>query len=172
MILTAPQLSAPKTSLAANARRNNEKALNILLSAIPDRHLLSFHDAVDARSLWKAILIKQLWLHDSGTTGLDELDLMISTTTLKGLLDLEYQAVLSRSTDGSYYPRMDSRRPRISSYSPSSRGNPEDVSWTMLSLTASLLVVGGYVAFGMILMVEESSGKLEPLRHHALVLGN
>ncbi|GJS88741.1 ribonuclease H-like domain-containing protein [Tanacetum coccineum] len=53
---TAKQkVSAPKTSLAANARRNNEKALNILLSAIPDRHLLSFHDAVDARSLWKAI---------------------------------------------------------------------------------------------------------------------
>ncbi|GJZ13323.1 ribonuclease H-like domain-containing protein [Tanacetum coccineum] len=50
-------LMGPKTStsLAANARRNNEKALNILLSAIPDRHLLSFHDAVDARSLWKAI---------------------------------------------------------------------------------------------------------------------
>ncbi|GJU57374.1 hypothetical protein Tco_1235140 [Tanacetum coccineum] len=35
-----------KLRLAANARRNNEKALNILLSAIPDRHLLSFHDAV------------------------------------------------------------------------------------------------------------------------------
>ncbi|GJX38194.1 hypothetical protein Tco_0251497 [Tanacetum coccineum] len=51
----SPSVSAPKTSLAANARRNNEKALNILLSAIPDRHLLSFHDAVDARSLWKAI---------------------------------------------------------------------------------------------------------------------
>ncbi|GJT57737.1 hypothetical protein Tco_0992791 [Tanacetum coccineum] len=51
----SPSCSAPKTSLAANARRNNEKALNILLSAIPDRHLLSFHDAVDARSLWKAI---------------------------------------------------------------------------------------------------------------------
>ncbi|GKC05905.1 ribonuclease H-like domain-containing protein [Tanacetum coccineum] len=48
-------LSAPKTSLAANARRNNEKALNILLFAIPDRYLLSFHDAVDAKSLWKAI---------------------------------------------------------------------------------------------------------------------
>ncbi|GKE71632.1 hypothetical protein Tco_1529704, partial [Tanacetum coccineum] len=32
-------VSAPKTSLAANARRNNEKALNILLSAIPNRHL-------------------------------------------------------------------------------------------------------------------------------------
>ncbi|GKB46193.1 putative reverse transcriptase domain-containing protein [Tanacetum coccineum] len=33
--------SVPKTSLAANARRNNEKALNILLSAIPlnARHL-------------------------------------------------------------------------------------------------------------------------------------
>ncbi|GJS93462.1 retrovirus-related pol polyprotein from transposon TNT 1-94 [Tanacetum coccineum] len=47
--------AAPKTSLAANARRNNEKALNILLSAIPDRHLLSFHDATDARTLWSAI---------------------------------------------------------------------------------------------------------------------
>ncbi|GJW50683.1 hypothetical protein Tco_0092034, partial [Tanacetum coccineum] len=33
-------VSTPKTSLAANARRNNEKALNILLSTIPDRHLL------------------------------------------------------------------------------------------------------------------------------------
>ncbi|GJS29747.1 ribonuclease H-like domain-containing protein [Tanacetum coccineum] len=48
-------VSAPKTSLAANARRNNEKALNILLSAIPDRHLLSFHDAEDAKTLWSAI---------------------------------------------------------------------------------------------------------------------
>ncbi|GJW03333.1 hypothetical protein Tco_1562189 [Tanacetum coccineum] len=48
-------VSAPKTSLAANARRNNEKALDILLSAIPDRHLLSFHDAEDARTLWSAI---------------------------------------------------------------------------------------------------------------------
>ncbi|GJR50680.1 putative ribonuclease H-like domain-containing protein [Tanacetum coccineum] len=44
----SPSVSAPKTSLAANARRNNEKALNILLSAIPDRHLLSFHDAIHA----------------------------------------------------------------------------------------------------------------------------
>ncbi|GJV48837.1 putative ribonuclease H-like domain-containing protein [Tanacetum coccineum] len=49
------QPSAPKTSIIVNARRNNEKALNILLSAIPDRHLLSFHDAQDARSLWAAI---------------------------------------------------------------------------------------------------------------------
>ncbi|GJX29244.1 ribonuclease H-like domain-containing protein [Tanacetum coccineum] len=47
--------SAPKTSLAANARRNNEKALNILLSTIPDRHLLSFHDATNAKTLWTAI---------------------------------------------------------------------------------------------------------------------
>ncbi|GJX74620.1 hypothetical protein Tco_0313215 [Tanacetum coccineum] len=48
-------VSAPKTSLAANARRNNEKALNILLSAIPDRHPSHFHDAKDARTLWSAI---------------------------------------------------------------------------------------------------------------------
>ncbi|GJY28729.1 ribonuclease H-like domain-containing protein [Tanacetum coccineum] len=43
--------SAPKTSLAANAKRNNEKALNILLSTIPDRHLLSFHEAEDCITL-------------------------------------------------------------------------------------------------------------------------
>ncbi|GJU11933.1 putative ribonuclease H-like domain-containing protein [Tanacetum coccineum] len=47
--------SVPKTSLAANARRNNEKALNILLSTIPDRQLLSFHDATNAKTLWTAI---------------------------------------------------------------------------------------------------------------------
>ncbi|GJW52928.1 hypothetical protein Tco_0097013 [Tanacetum coccineum] len=52
---TSSSLSAPKTSLAANARRNNEKALKILLSAIPNRHLLSFHDATDAKTLWSAI---------------------------------------------------------------------------------------------------------------------
>ncbi|GJV41857.1 putative ribonuclease H-like domain-containing protein [Tanacetum coccineum] len=33
------------------------------------------------------------------------------------------QAALSQSTDGSYYPRMDNRRPRISSYSPLSRSS-------------------------------------------------
>ncbi|GJU65126.1 ribonuclease H-like domain-containing protein [Tanacetum coccineum] len=54
-ISTSGPVSAPKTSLAANVRRNNEKALNILLSAIPDRHLLSFHDAKNAKSLWSAI---------------------------------------------------------------------------------------------------------------------
>ncbi|GJY35342.1 ribonuclease H-like domain-containing protein [Tanacetum coccineum] len=54
-IIKKGQPSAPKTSIVVNARRNNEKALNILLSAIPDRHLLSFHDAQDARSLWAAI---------------------------------------------------------------------------------------------------------------------
>ncbi|GJT35254.1 putative ribonuclease H-like domain-containing protein [Tanacetum coccineum] len=45
------QPSAPKTSIVVNARRNNEKALNILFSAIPYRHLLSFHNAQDAKSL-------------------------------------------------------------------------------------------------------------------------
>ncbi|GJT83942.1 zinc finger, CCHC-type containing protein [Tanacetum coccineum] len=50
----SPSVSAPKTSLAANARRNNEKALNILLSAILIDILLSFHDAVE-QILWKAI---------------------------------------------------------------------------------------------------------------------
>ncbi|GJS58420.1 ribonuclease H-like domain-containing protein [Tanacetum coccineum] len=49
------QPSVPKTSIVANAKRNNEKALNILLSSIPDRHLLSFHDAQDAKTLWDAI---------------------------------------------------------------------------------------------------------------------
>ncbi|GJS84375.1 hypothetical protein Tco_0750916 [Tanacetum coccineum] len=53
----SPSVSAPKTSLAANARRNNEKALNILLSAIPDRHLLSFHDAGVSNSNSQTLLI-------------------------------------------------------------------------------------------------------------------
>ncbi|GKG07166.1 hypothetical protein Tco_0330135 [Tanacetum coccineum] len=51
-------LSAPKTSFAANARRNNEKALNILLFAIPDRQLLSFHDATNAKTLWRPLKIR------------------------------------------------------------------------------------------------------------------
>ncbi|GJW26578.1 hypothetical protein Tco_0040389 [Tanacetum coccineum] len=46
---------APKTCLMHKHKMNNEKALNILLSAIPDRHLLSFHDAEDAKTLWSAI---------------------------------------------------------------------------------------------------------------------
>ncbi|GJW07973.1 hypothetical protein Tco_1570396 [Tanacetum coccineum] len=37
------------------SKKNNEKALNILPSAIPDRHLLSFHDATNAKTLWTAI---------------------------------------------------------------------------------------------------------------------
>ncbi|GJR54541.1 putative ribonuclease H-like domain-containing protein [Tanacetum coccineum] len=45
----------PKTFLTANAKRNNEKALNILLFAIPDGHLLKFHDAKDAKTLWASI---------------------------------------------------------------------------------------------------------------------
>ncbi|GJY19896.1 ribonuclease H-like domain-containing protein [Tanacetum coccineum] len=48
--------SVPKHALAANARRETtEKLVYILLSAIPDRHLLSFHDATDAKTLWSAI---------------------------------------------------------------------------------------------------------------------
>ncbi|GJU41332.1 ribonuclease H-like domain-containing protein [Tanacetum coccineum] len=41
-------------------------------------------------------------------------------TTSKGYARLGSTSSTSRSTDGSYYPRMDNRRPRISSYSPSS----------------------------------------------------
>ncbi|GJU30054.1 hypothetical protein Tco_1173643 [Tanacetum coccineum] len=37
------------------------------------------------------------------------------------------QAVLSRSTGRPYYPRMDNRRPSISSYSPSSRQSKKDL---------------------------------------------
>ncbi|GJZ14503.1 hypothetical protein Tco_0550180, partial [Tanacetum coccineum] len=47
------------------------------------------------------------------------------SSTYKGWVDKSRvpQAVLSRSTDGSYYPRMDNRRPRISSFSPLSRSS-------------------------------------------------
>ncbi|GJY97678.1 hypothetical protein Tco_0514588 [Tanacetum coccineum] len=64
----SPSVSAPKTSLAANARRNNEKALNILLSAIPDRHLLSFHDAGRTRFSIRKVTAYSLAaeLHDYG----------------------------------------------------------------------------------------------------------
>ncbi|GJV95403.1 putative ribonuclease H-like domain-containing protein [Tanacetum coccineum] len=48
-------VSAPKTSLAANARRNNEKALNILLYQYLIDIFSVFHDAADARTLWSAI---------------------------------------------------------------------------------------------------------------------
>ncbi|GJX79688.1 hypothetical protein Tco_0327837 [Tanacetum coccineum] len=236
----SPSVSAPKTSLAANARRNNEKALNILLSAIPDRH--HSQDAVIAkyqenrangRQEKKIVAIedsnsKALVATDNNEdidwtkefdaepvtfammalTGVDEddwsmeidsepmhfdqdgfgdfdwsntaddvpvslalmatnsevpycskcsksyklllenyqkerdnfqkarteiLGYQMSLESLEVILKTheknEYawgdksrvpQAVLSRSTDGPYYPRMDNRRPRISSYSPSS----------------------------------------------------
>ncbi|GKC52491.1 hypothetical protein Tco_1075236 [Tanacetum coccineum] len=81
----SPSVSAPKTSLAANARRNNEKALNILLSAIPDRHLLSFHDAVDARSLWKAIKsnIEEKEASNVRSGDTEELDLETTQSTAR-----------------------------------------------------------------------------------------
>ncbi|GKC54076.1 hypothetical protein Tco_1076821 [Tanacetum coccineum] len=118
----SPSVSAPKTSLAANARRNNEKALNILLSAIPDRHLLSFHDAVDARSLCKAIkarfggneaskkMQKNLGMlvdtNDFGQPGLDELDfddlynnLKVYEHELKGVSNSNSQNIAFLSTE-------------------------------------------------------------------------
>ena len=49
------QPTPPKPSLPAATKRNQDKALNILLSAIPDGHLLKFHDAKDAKQLWAAI---------------------------------------------------------------------------------------------------------------------
>ncbi|GJR47622.1 hypothetical protein Tco_1315725 [Tanacetum coccineum] len=124
----SPSVSAPKTSLAANARRNNEKALNILLSAIPDRHLLSFHDAVDARSLWKAIKARfggneaskkmqknQIYANLKfkktsfcvaccgftmirGQPGLDELDFDDLYKQLKGVYEHELKGVLNSNS--------------------------------------------------------------------------
>ena len=37
------QPAPPKATLPVTVKRNQEKALNILLSAIPDGHLLKFH---------------------------------------------------------------------------------------------------------------------------------
>ncbi|PWA82283.1 ribonuclease H-like domain-containing protein [Artemisia annua] len=45
----------PQPQLSATVKRNQDKALNILLSAIPDGHLLKFHNAKDAKQLWAAI---------------------------------------------------------------------------------------------------------------------
>ncbi|GJV22668.1 hypothetical protein Tco_1375363 [Tanacetum coccineum] len=68
-------LTAKGLNTEANARRNNEKALNILLSAIPDRHLLSFHDAEDAKTLWSAIKARfGVATMIRGQPGLDELE--------------------------------------------------------------------------------------------------
>jgi hypothetical protein len=49
------QPTPPKPTIPAATKRNQDKALNILLSAIPDGHLLKFHDAQDAKQLWAAI---------------------------------------------------------------------------------------------------------------------
>ncbi|GJV09128.1 hypothetical protein Tco_1346784 [Tanacetum coccineum] len=45
----------PKTAKQLTARRNQERVKSILLLAIPDEHLLKFHDVPDAKSLWAAI---------------------------------------------------------------------------------------------------------------------
>ena len=49
------QPKPPKIQLPANTKKLQDKALNILLSAIPDGHLLKFHHAQDAKQLWAAI---------------------------------------------------------------------------------------------------------------------
>ncbi|GJU10687.1 hypothetical protein Tco_1133083 [Tanacetum coccineum] len=110
-------LSAPKTSLAANARRNNEKALNILLSAIPDRHLLSFHDAKDARTLWSAIKARfgaqrcPLAVYTNSTN--TQVSTVVGFKPHSGLLSLFHKLKLL----------------------PHSIGNPKKISKTNVSLT-------------------------------------
>ncbi|GJU11044.1 hypothetical protein Tco_1133440 [Tanacetum coccineum] len=45
----------PKIAKQLAARRNQERVKSILLLAIPDEHLLKFHNVADAKSLWEAI---------------------------------------------------------------------------------------------------------------------
>ncbi|GJS47854.1 ribonuclease H-like domain-containing protein, partial [Tanacetum coccineum] len=58
------QPSAPKTSIVVNARRNNEKALNILLSAIPDRSKIWREELDSAYDRFQNI-ISMLELYDA-----------------------------------------------------------------------------------------------------------
>ncbi|GJS36308.1 putative ribonuclease H-like domain-containing protein [Tanacetum coccineum] len=67
------QPSAPKTSIVVNAKRNNKKALNILLSAIPDRHLLCFFFPAHGCSRWPGVV----WL--------------LKKARLRGIRNLEMQ---------------------------------------------------------------------------------
>ncbi|GJR79610.1 ribonuclease H-like domain-containing protein, partial [Tanacetum coccineum] len=94
-------------------KRNNEKALNILLSAIPDRHLLSFHDA--AVSLEDANLkflrsLPSVWhvvaTMIRGQPGLDELEfddlynnLKVYEHELKGVSKSSSQNIAFLSTE-------------------------------------------------------------------------
>ena len=52
------QEEPPKPVLTPAVKRTQEKALNILLFAIPDGHLLNLHDAKDAKELWDAIKVR------------------------------------------------------------------------------------------------------------------
>nr|GEX34979.1 ribonuclease H-like domain-containing protein [Tanacetum cinerariifolium] len=45
----------PKTTAKNIAMRNELKAKSTLLLAIPDEHLLKFHEIKDAKTLWEAI---------------------------------------------------------------------------------------------------------------------
>ncbi|GJV62995.1 putative ribonuclease H-like domain-containing protein [Tanacetum coccineum] len=80
-----------KNSLACHARRNNEKALNILLFAIPDRHLLSFHDATDAKTL--------LWSAIKARFGGNEASKSIMSIELKGVSNSSSQNIAFLSTE-------------------------------------------------------------------------
>ncbi|GKD30614.1 hypothetical protein Tco_1241392 [Tanacetum coccineum] len=59
----------PKTAEQKLARKNELKAKSTMLLAIPDEHLLKFHEIKDAKTLWEAIktrfqkLISQLEIH-------------------------------------------------------------------------------------------------------------
>ncbi|GKG51716.1 hypothetical protein Tco_0544354, partial [Tanacetum coccineum] len=46
----------PKTVEQKLARKNELKAKSTLLLAIPDEHLLKFHEVKDAKTLWEAIM--------------------------------------------------------------------------------------------------------------------
>lgn len=49
------QPKMPKSTIKASVRRLEDKALNILLSAIPENQILKFGKATDAKSLWHTI---------------------------------------------------------------------------------------------------------------------
>ena len=60
MVLEEPvavegQIKPPSQQIPAATKKLQDKALNILLSAVPDGHLLKFHHAKDAKQLWAAI---------------------------------------------------------------------------------------------------------------------
>ncbi|GKB08264.1 hypothetical protein Tco_0836548, partial [Tanacetum coccineum] len=98
--VTALRIHINQEALITNARRNNEKALNILLSAIPDRHLLSFHDAEDAKTLWSAIKARFGGNEASKKMQKNLLKQQFETFTIESReeLDSAYESTLKQST--------------------------------------------------------------------------